>query len=185
MSFAYETGPAYGLLLDMDDENWRKSLTTSSSLSDKLRIAAKIELPADLAASALRRAEAYDGKELILQEENRERVRQETEAGYRKTLVDGPVLEVPVNGANYTYDPNKVFMLGDLGRVFPGSQISGDWGVLEVEKAVRVAPQFDWAYVPAPKTASEMMGDGWKLTLKPGWRLAPGKRKGDFRIVKS
>lgn len=29
-----------------------------------------------------------------------------------------------------------------------------------------------------------LRGDGWTLTLKPGWKIAPGKRAGDSTLVR-
>jgi hypothetical protein len=34
--------------------------------------------------------------------------------------------------------------------------------------------------VKAPTRADARSGDGWKLELKPGWRLSPGARPGDL-----
>jgi hypothetical protein len=36
----------------------------------------------------------------------------------------------------------------------------------------------------ADSAESPLTGDGWNLTLKPGWKLAPGERKGSYRLVK-
>lgn len=64
-SFAYETGPAYGLLLDMDVKEWRKGLTPSSSLSGLLARATHFETPAHLEATALEPANAYRPADIL------------------------------------------------------------------------------------------------------------------------
>jgi hypothetical protein len=33
---------------------------------------------------------------------------------------------------------------------------------------------------PTDASASPVKGDGWTLELKPGWKLAPDARKGDY-----
>jgi hypothetical protein len=51
---------------------------------------------------------------------------------------------------------------------------------------VRENGKFARVVVQAPKPSAgnsgAIEGEGWKLTLAPGWRLAEGTRKGD-RIV--
>lgn len=183
-SFAYETGPAYGLLLDVDGKPWRAKLTPTSSLSELLRGFESITLPGDLHAVATDRARAYNGDQVFAEEEKRELVHRESEARYRRLLIDGPVLELPMPHGNYSFDPNETFPMGADGTVFPHAQISDDWGVIEVTKGARMNSKYDTAFVPAPASADSREGDGWKLTLKPGWKLVPGSRKGDFRVAR-
>ncbi|AIE85392.1 hypothetical protein [Fimbriimonas ginsengisoli] len=181
-AFAYETGPAYGLLLDMDSKDWRTRLTPRSSLSDMLRSVAKIEFPHDIAKAARARAGFYGGKEIVREEEARQR---ETDAKlklYRRLLVDGPVLELPAPKLDYTFDPNEVVPFGELGTVYPHLTLSDEWGILEASKGARLVVSARTAYVSAPTSSDAASGDGWKLTLKPGWRVVPGSRKGDYRL---
>jgi hypothetical protein len=184
LSFAYETGPAYGLLIDMNDKAWRPQLKTDSSLSEILREFEGISLPPDLEATAKSRAAAYNGQQIFDEEEKREQTRLAAETKYRKQLVDGPLLELPLRQPNYTYNPNQVFPLGADGTVYPSTQMSDDWGVLEVDGGARVNSQFNKVFVAAPASANSVEGAGWKLTLKPGWKIAAGSRKGDFKVVK-
>ncbi|HVT11040.1 MAG TPA: hypothetical protein VHE55_02130 [Fimbriimonadaceae bacterium] len=184
LSFAYETGPAYGLLLDVDSKPWRETLKPGGSLSGLLQQFEGISLPGNLAALARVRADAYDGKQVFAEEEKRDKDRKAEIAKYRKLLVDGPVLELPMIHNNYGYDPNQVFPLGDLGLLLPESYISDDWGVIEVKKGVLISSKGGKAFVSAPTSADGLQGDGWKLTLKPGWKVLPGARKGDFKIAK-
>lgn len=184
-SFAYETGPAYGLLLDGDGKDWRQKLTPSSSLSEILRGMESITLPSDAAAAAKRKAGAYSGRQVIAEEEARDRKHKLDAAKYRKLLIDGPVLVLPMPKGNYSFDPNETFPMGADGIVFPSTQISDDWGTIEVTGGARVNAGYNTAYVPAPANGGAVQGPGWKLTLKPGWKLVPGTRKGDFTVAKS
>ncbi len=183
-SFAYETGPAYGLLLDVNGKDWRPKLSPKSSISDLLKVNEGITLPSDIAASANVRASAYSGAQVISEEEAREQKRVTSEKKYRKELIDGPVLVLPMPGHNFTFDPNDTFPMGADGIVFPSTQISDDWGILEVTGGVRVNKAYDTAFVPAPTGVNLLQTKGWKLTLKPGWKLVPGSRKGDFTVAK-
>jgi hypothetical protein len=45
----------------------------------------------------------------------------------------------------------------------------------------------DWSAVivvaPSVSAGSSLKGDGWTLELKPGWKIVPGARKGDFMLI--
>jgi hypothetical protein len=183
MSFAYETGPCYGILLDDTGKEWRSKLTPASSLSESLREAAGIKLPADIEAAARERAAAYDGQALIAEEDNREETRKAAEAKWRALLVEGPTLELPIPQGNFSYDPNAVFPLGEDGTVYPETRIADDWGVVEVKNGARVVWAKHTAFVAAPSEPDKLSNANWVLTLKPGWRLVPGERKGDFKLA--
>jgi hypothetical protein len=183
-SFAYETGPAYGLLLDMEGEGWRKGLTPASSLSGLLARAIHFEAPQSLEAKALERANAYRPADIFAGEDRRARERERAVTEYRKLLVTGPVLELPLAQLHFTFDPNAVVPLGEDGNVYPTSTISDAWGTIEVRKGARINATFTAAYVRAPTSADPLSGDGWKLTLKKGWQVVPGEKPGSFKIVK-
>src|SRR5262249_26593210 len=140
--------------------------------------------PSDLSSTVKERAAAYAGDQVFTEEEARDKKHREDDARYRRLLIEGPVLELPMPLRQYSFDPNATFPLGPEGIVFPESQISDAWGVIQVSKGVRVNSKYDTAFVPAPSSSEGREGDGWKLTLKPGWKLAPGTRKGDFKVVK-
>jgi len=40
--------------------------------------------------------------------------------------------------------------------------------------------------LPAPfrSDGATLVGDGWTVTLAPGWVVEPGSRSGDFQIVR-
>jgi len=45
----------------------------------------------------------------------------------------------------------------------------------------------DWRAVilraPSIATGTRIKGDGWTLAHKPGWKLVPATRRGDFMLV--
>ncbi len=117
--FAYSTGPAYGLLLDTADAGWRRSYKASSDLAATLAAAAKLSPAEDPEA----RARSYDGGSLRASEEERARLQAARVAEYRARLVDGPVLAIPLEAAQYGFDPNSVVALGDAGTVYPSLEV--------------------------------------------------------------
>lgn len=184
-SFAYETGPAYGLLLDEDSPKWRVGLSPASSVADMLTAALKIQLPSNLKDTAKGRASAYDGATLISKETEMFRKHEAEERAFIKNFVEGPVLELPLANMKFTYDPNTVFALGENGNIYRQTKVSDAWGVIEVADAgLRMGKNFNVVFVPAPASPTQLKTSGWTLTLNPGWKLVPGKRKGDYIVVK-
>ncbi len=186
-SFAYTSGPAYGYLLDARSANWRRPLTPQWDLGQLLTTAYSIKLPAPTRAEAIRRAQAYDGDEVIAIETARERVREAKVDAARKRFVEGPVLVLPVGGQfNYSFNPHAVLALDADSTVYEGEvQVSDAWGVLRSSEGflmVRRNGMIVRVQVPAPVNANSrpLKGDGWTLTLEKGWRVAPGDRAGDY-----
>ena len=145
---------------------------------------AKIELPAVSRREAELRAKFYDGVNLIRTEADREAKRQKQQKEYQTLLVDGPRLHLSSTG-NFTFDPNAVFPMPGVGNVYVGSKLNEEWGILETEGPVLIGPTYTDAWVPAPTSTNMTQGPKWKLTLNPGWKVIPGKRKGDFDLAKS
>src|SRR5712692_8188907 len=106
-SFAYTSGPAYGGLLDAGNPQWRKGLTPATNLGELLAHAYAIDSPALSKMEALRRAERYDGGEVVTIETRREEKHQAQVTAAKKLFVDGPILTLPVGKEfNFTFDPN-------------------------------------------------------------------------------
>ena len=185
LSFAYSTGPAYGLLLDQGDPNWRKKTGAQFHLAEALADLNQITLPANVKVAALKRSENPEDQQIFREETAREKDRIIKEKSYRKMFVTDALLILPGDkGLNRSFNPSTVFPLGDDGTIYPTSKVSGSWGVIESEKGIRINSDGSQAFVPAPTSADHLLGDGWKLTLNPGWRIIEGIRKGDFTLAK-
>jgi hypothetical protein len=190
-SFAYTSGPAYGYLLDARSPNWRQSLTPQSDLGRLLADVYEIKLPAPGRAEAMRRAQTYEGDEVIVLETAREREREEKVSAARKRFVDGPVLILkPSDKLNYTFNPHAVLAVDENSTVYEGKvQVSDAWGVLRSSEGflavgrngpiVRIQVS-----APADPTSRPLRGDGWTLELEPGWTVVPAPRGGDYTLLK-
>lgn len=185
-SFAYATGPAYGLLLDRYAAGWRQQVADGLRFDTQLQQALGMQAPSDVQRLADRRAQSYDGAALRASETELDNKRQRTLAANRKKFVDGPVLLLPFQRMKVQFNPSNLQPLGEYGTVYPTMRISDDWGVLEASDGALMKP--DWSAVtvvaPAAPTGSDLKGEGWTLRLKPGWRLVPGARKGDWVLEK-
>lgn len=185
-SFAYVSGPAYGVLLDAAGAHWRKGLTPQDDMGERLQRALALKLSPDLRVRAEKQASQYGGAALGLAESEREAARQKRMAEYRKQLVDGPVLLIPLTPkASVSFNPNNLVSLDGVGTVYPTATVGDEWGRLEVSNGalmIREGGRMTKVYVSSPSSlnARPITGDGWRLELKEGWTLAPGERKGDY-----
>lgn len=183
-SFAYYSGPAYGVLLDRASPDWRGRWNRRDGLPDLLARALHLQGVADEVTFIA--AGARHGLAEVQAEEAARAARQAAViARLRAELIDGAVLLAPVNGASFSFDPNSVTPLSPEGSVYGVIRVAAEWGVLDVKKAALLAA--DWSrlsvsYPGAAVTPEGGQGEGWTLWLKPGWRLLPGKRAGDWVI---
>ena len=182
-SFAYATGPAWGLLLDDADPAWRGKLASGRGLDQLLQSALKLPEPA--ASTAAAREAAYDTS-LRPREVARDQARQARLADLKARLVDGPVLVLPLAHlhASYQFNPQTLQPLGTAGIVYPTMKLSADWGTLEVAQGALLDKAMSVAAVSAEGVSmAHPQGTGWTLALNKGWRLAPGARAGDFVVT--
>lgn len=185
-SFAYVTGPAYGLLLDAADKGWLNSLVPTSDLGVVAAYDYGVGLPDNLDSAAVAAANRYGGDSIRVAENTRAADQQARIDVYRARLVDGPVLILPFRQMNMSFDPGMVQPLGDAGTVYPTIRLSDDWGVLDVtDGGALLSSDFSRAFVspPSDTTARPMAGNGWTLKLNDGWTVAPGTRSGDYTLV--
>ncbi len=189
-SFAYATGPAYGLLLDESGRPWRQALVRGATVGELLEEAYDTEAPR---VPAEGRIAWYNGERVIAIETAREQGRLAREADLRGRFVDGPVLELaPGAEFSFSFDPNDAVNLEGLGTVYGSSRVTDVWGILEVDSGGALFlrnPEglFSGLIVPVPAGVSgpPTAGDGWRLDLAEGWELAPGNRQGDWVVRES
>ncbi len=182
-SFAYASGPAYGLLLDAADAGWRRGLTKEADLAGLLVARLAIKLPPDLAFAADERSRSYGGIDLAAAEDKLEQTRRELIDSYRARLADGPVLTIPLQKMNMQFNPGNLVALEPLGTVYPDIRIVDVWGVLTVSRGgALMSSDFRKITVAAPPKADgrDIEGDGWTLELKEGWSVTPAERDGSF-----
>jgi hypothetical protein len=185
-SFAYASGPAYGLLLDRYLPGWRRRLASGPRLDSLLAQGARIALPPDLAAEAAARAPLYGGPALRAAEIERDARHQRLLADYRRRFVDGPVLSIRLlDSFTISFDPRSLQAFGERGTVYPTARIVDAWGVLEASGGLLLTADRRFVIVAGPVrvTGNRLEGDGWTLDLDPRWRVVPGLRAGDFVLA--
>ncbi len=182
-TFAYASGPAYGLLLDRYAPRWRTRLPGKPRIDVLLREGLHAPVPTDLAAAAKSANARYDDGSLRTAELAREDARQKRLAAFRAKYLDGPHLILPMHHANVSFVPMDLQPLDDKGVVYTKLRVSAEWGVLEATKGALLQPGFSGVVVAvAPGPNAPTSGDGWTLTLKPGWKVVAAPHAGDFTI---
>ena len=184
-SFAYATGPAYGLLLDRADPAWRGKLNSGKRLDELLAAGMHLAVPEGDAIET--RVARYDDGTLRDAEERRDESRRARLAAFRARLVDGPVLLLPLDKSNYQFNPQTLIPLEGYGTVYPTMRLTDTWGALEVQRDGTLIRESDHlaSVTAVGADASGASGDGWRLVLNPGWAVQPGQRRGDLIVVKT
>jgi hypothetical protein len=185
-SFAYLSGPAYGLLLDAANPDWRKKLKKEDDLGLLLRHAMGVQFPDLNQAQIAGRTNRYQGERLRTSEEKRAGEIHKRIAVFKERLVDGPRLILPLQKMQMSFDPIAVQPIEGLGTAYPTLRLIDAWGTLAVTNGALISTDFTKAFVAAPKDpkARPLKHADWELKLNDGWHLAPGERIGDLKLVK-
>jgi hypothetical protein len=180
-AFAYATGPAIGVLLDQFAPAWRDAVRTNRDLSGLLAQATHFRRPGRLAAAARTRALEYGWEQVDSTEAARDSARAPLMRDYRARFGGGPTITLrqSKDSLSWSYDPTELIAFDLYSTVYPSGNFSAPWGKLTVERGgVLVQNDFSQIKIGAPLTpitpqTREIRGDGWTLSLNPGWSLRP------------
>ena len=182
-TFAYVSGPAYGVLLDEAAPGWHRALRSSDDLGLLAMKAFAVQPASDPSGAAA----AYDGGgALRAAEEQREQRRQSRITELRRVFVDGPVLVLPGGGSGMSDSRGATVIPGSGTVYFHRYTASGGWGTLEAENGVLLGSDGRTRRVPAPVRRSDgtFAGDGWTFKPAVGWTVREGARRGDYEVVR-
>jgi hypothetical protein len=181
-SFAYISGPAYGLLLDDALPGWTRRVRRATDLSVILQEAYR--LPTSTLAEAQAIADNLGGQELHLREEIEDRARQQKLALATEPLIKGPILKVP-GPFKVLFNPSNTESLEDGTAYHPTATYIGTWGRLVVTGGCLQSEDWLEARVSAPVNleVKPLAGPGWTLELNPGWTLLAIDPAGSFKLV--
>jgi hypothetical protein len=185
-SFAYETIPIYGYLLQQTERYWNKKVTQETNLADLFIQDFGLTLPSDLPSAERSIEDMYDGKLIRAEETNREAMRQQQVEKYRKEFVDQPHLEIPLEKMHVSFDPRNVIPLDDKGNVYPTMRVTDNWGILDVQNGALLSPHWDKITVSNPMKidGGNASGDGWTLQLDSSYILVQDYATGNYRLSK-
>jgi hypothetical protein len=171
-SFAYASGPAWGALLEMRDGRWTRRVKAKDDFGDLFR-----EIRPVFVTGEVRSAE-YGGEALLAEELARAERKRALMAKLEATFINGPVLTLPLEQMQFTFDPNHVQPFGDRGSVYETLEVRDVWGKIVVrEGGGWITSDFKRLIVPAGRA-------GYELTLNEGWKTVAGAREGDKTITR-
>lgn len=171
-SYAYATGPAWGILLDELEGYWRTA---------RWRRAVGQRAPAEILAARVRldrapiveRSARYDGGAIAAEEAARAATTAARVAGYRARFAEGPRLVAPLSQFQMEMNPDAVTPVADLGQVYATLTLRDAWGVFVARGDALIAADLKSLVAAQPTVeAGRIVGPDWTLTLKPGWRAA-------------
>jgi hypothetical protein len=181
-AFAYTSGVGYGVLLDAISPGWRRKLQATSDLGEVLMTTARIQPEKDASSAAAR----YRGNELRAAETDRDRKLAARIAELRRRFVDGPVLILPGTGGG-TFDIRGAVAIPGSGTVyFSTYRVAGEWGRVDASNGVLWSLDRTTRTLSGPfrTQGSTLIGDGWTVTLSPGWVIRSGPRPSDSKLVR-
>lgn len=184
-SFAYQTIPAYGYLLDKSNKGWNREVTNQTDLTDFLIEKFKIEMPEYLEKAVSDIQFEYNFKNIFEEESQREKIIFKKIAEYKAKFVQGDRLEISLQNMKIQFDPRNVFSLEGYGSVYGTGKIIDNWGSLTVEKGMLLSSNWKKITVSKPESDTQsqaISGDGWVLELNSGYRLI--KSNNVYSVVK-
>jgi len=191
-AFAYGTGPAIGVLLDEFDPEWRNAVRANRDIGGLLAEAIHFQRPRNLAAVARTRAQEYGWDEVDRTEAARDSAREPLMRGYHARLGEGPTITLrqSKDSLSWSYDPTELIAFDLYSTVYPSGNFSAPWGKLTVERG-GVLVQNDFSRIrigaqmtPGAADTREIAGEGWTLSLNPGWSLAPDSTRQRSFVVR-
>ncbi len=185
-SFAYETIPVYGYLLRQTDRCWNKDIAPNTNLSDYFIHAFGLNIPSHLPSAERAIEDRYDGMLIHAEETNRESIRIQQIATYRKEFINQSHVEIKFEKMHLTFDPRDVIPLDDKGNVYPTIRVIDEWGILDVQNGALMSPRWDKIIVSAPTNIDgpDASGNGWTLKLNSGYRLVEDYATGNYILTR-
>lgn len=181
-TFGYASGTAYGLLLDAYDPGWTHRFRPTDNLGMLLQVGAHVAPQKDPDAAALR----YDGRNLREAELQRDAEQKQRVLALRARFVDGPLVIVPRVSGGMLVTTGATPIPG-IGTVYREYRLTAEWGTIAATNGILDVTADATLRVPGPATVdgSSIRGDGWVITVNPGWAARPDVREGDIRVVRA
>jgi hypothetical protein len=186
-SFAYQTIPIYGYLLQFSQKYWNKKITIKTNLTDYFINAFGIRLKSDLQPSVERSLSKYDGQVIIAQEIVREENIKKLVSEYKRKFIEDPHLEIQFEQMHISFDYRDIMPIEDKGTVYPSIRVSDKWGILTVSKGALMSPDWDKITITVPIRMGDknISGDGWTLSLNEGYKITKDSKDSNYKLMRA
>lgn len=172
-SFAYQTIPVYGYLLDKKQHGWNRRIYNNTNLTDFLIDAFQVKLPVNLKDAVSELADFYSGGVITNEETIRDENRKNLVVEYKSRFIERPHFEIKFEKMSISFDPRNIMPLEDKGTVYPNINVIDQWGVLHVTDGALMSP--DWKKItvtnPTDMDGNKLSGKGWTLELNKGYSV--------------
>ena len=177
-SFAYLTGPAYGLLIDEMIPDWRNSIRSGKTIPDV--ISTVIPVPDTIDNAEMERISArYNLTNYLNKERSRLEARDKEDAELRARFSESTWLVIPNDGINFGFNPGERLVAYDtIGVICNTMQLQGSFGTLEVGNGIMRTHNWSCFIIPYSEDHCDA-----KISLNPGYVIEPVDEK-SFTIVK-
>ncbi len=185
-SFAYQTIPVYGYLLDITKKGWNKEITVKTDLAQYFIKAFNITVPNDLKKATALILHQYKGKVIISEEEARENKTKKLIAEYKSKFITQPHFELVFEKMNVSFDPRNIIPVEDKGTVYPNIRVTDKWGILTVKNGALMSSKWDKILVTSPlKIENKIItGEGWLLELNDEYSVIKDEVTGNYKLTK-
>ena len=177
-SFAYLTGPAYGLLIDEMIPDWRNGIRSGKTIPDV--ISTEIAIPDTVDNAEIERLSArYNLTEYLNKERSRLEARDKEDAELRDRFSESKWLVIPNDNINFGFNPSERLVAYDtIGVICNTMQLRGSFGTLEVGNGIMRTHNWSSFIIPYSEDHCDA-----KISLNPGYAIEPVDEK-SFTIVK-
>ena len=163
-SFAYLTGPAYGLLIDEMIPDWRNGIRSGKTIPDV--ISTEVAIP-------------YNLTEYLNKERSRLEARDKEDAELRDRFSESKWLVIPNDNINFGFNPSERLVAYDtIGVICNTMQLRGSFGTLEVGNGIMRTHNWSSFIIPYSEDHCDA-----KISLNPDYAIEPVDEK-SFTIVK-
>ena len=177
-SFAYLTGPAYGLLIDEMIPDWRSCIRSGKTLPDV--ISTVVAIPDVIDNDEIERISVrYGLTEYLNKERSRLEARDKEDAELRARFSESTWLVIPNDNINFGFNPSERLVAYDtIGVICNTMQLQGSFGTLEVGNGIMHTHNWSSFIIPYSEDHCDA-----KISLNPGYAIEPVDEK-SFTIVK-
>lgn len=183
-SFAYRTIPVYGYYMKQNDETWNLKISEKINLTNYISDFFNISIPVNLKDSVFQNRDGYNYTQINYFETERDKKQKELMTILDNKFQENPILVIPFQNMNISYNPSNLIPYRDLGTVYPNLRITDNWGILTVEKGALVGKNWGKVIVSEPTKITDKIieGEGWELELNSDWQLT--KIKENYTLKK-
>ena len=166
-SFAYLSGPLYGLILDQSGRSWHKEMNAVSDLGSSAMAIYGINLPEDLECAVEAAKVKYDIESIDAVEDAFQRKMEERNETLRKLFAPDNVISLDCPNLSIQFSPDSMIKMEDGSMVIYGCKAYCDWGTVEGHP---LKVKGDWRSIELPQMDTlSVKGDtiitsGWTLT---------------------